>query len=114
MYLYYITLGGFNDILVGIYQMLDYCKKTNRILLLNGFNSVYKINFSQFFNFNDINIICDTNEIISICQKKMNIYPEEFNGKIENIINGQIRISWNPNSVFCNYSSNKMQEIQDY
>lgn len=43
------TLGGFTDILASIYRSVEYCKATNRSLLIDTTKHVYKINFSNYF-----------------------------------------------------------------
>ena len=47
MYLYFEPRGGITDILCNIVRCHNYCKKHNRILLVNGQKSNYTINFSE-------------------------------------------------------------------
>lgn len=70
MYLYLEPLGGFNDMLVGIKLGIEYCIKTNRILLINGIKTDYNINFNDYLAFNHENIIYDSNEIFDIIKEK--------------------------------------------
>lgn len=79
------TKGGFFDIISLVGKGLSYCKKYNRTLLLNTFNSrTYRINFSDYFSFDeisDIKIIYDRFEIKKITNdKNKSIYPEFLNG----------------------------------
>ena len=72
--------GGFCDNLNFINICIQYCKKFNRILLINTKSSfTYKINFSDYFFFNNnqgINIITDINQIEKIVSgKKKSVYP---------------------------------------
>lgn len=70
MYVYFEPQGGFNDILTCLKEQLEYCKRHNRILLVNGMRTCYKINFSDYFDFSEEykNIsILDTEKIKNIC-----------------------------------------------
>ena len=72
--------GGFCDNLQFIDGCIKYCKKYNRILLINMLHSwTYKINFSDYFYFNDsldINVITDINNINKILSdKSKTVYP---------------------------------------
>ncbi len=53
-YLYLQPMGGLNDILCRINYCINYCKNTNRILLLDTYNSFYKINFSEYIDISNI------------------------------------------------------------
>lgn len=76
MYVYLQPCGGLNDILCCTERCLQYCRKYNRILLLDTYNTTYKINFSDYFTFSRNNIICDFNEIKKILKENNNsIYP---------------------------------------
>lgn len=90
MYLYFEPFSGFNDCLCSIIRLIDYCKKYNRILLINGMKSKYKINFSEYFNIINNNIICDTNNIIEIFNKNHTVYPSIFTNRLNDIINNKI------------------------
>ena len=107
MYVYLQPLSGFNDILWLINYTLDYCKKYNRILLLNTVNSIYKINFSDYFDFqeNEKYIIYDIKEIRRIClnpnpNKIQSVYPNFFNNKMEDIIDEKIKFEWLQHNQF--------------
>ena len=95
MYVYLIPQAGFNDTLCSIIKCLNYCLKYNKILLLDTINySVYKINFSDYFDFlQNSNIIYDINEIKKICNnKELTVYPDILNNKLENVMNGELII----------------------
>jgi hypothetical protein len=119
MYVYLQPFGGFNDILWLISYTLDYCKKYNRILLLNTVNSIYKINFSDYFDLqeNNIYIISDIKEIRKICLNQtqtqnlnqnqtqnlnltQTIYPNFFNDKMMDIIDQKIKFEWLQHNEF--------------
>ena len=88
-YVYLIPHGGFNDCLSVIYLTLEYCITYNRILLIDMKHSFYKINLSDFFEFNNIEckIIYDYNEIKKILlKKKRSIYPSTISHDIEYIL----------------------------
>ena len=72
---------GLNDSLCFIQNSIDFCKRYNRILLIDtNYNSLYKFNFSDVFKFiDDKNIIYDSNKIKEILNdKKLTIYPNEI------------------------------------
>jgi hypothetical protein len=74
-YLYFLAALGFNDILCCLNHIIEYCKHHNRIILFDTCNSLYKINFSDYFDLPHINIIYDFNKIINICKDESDIYP---------------------------------------
>jgi len=51
--------------------------------------SVYQVNFSDYINFSYNNVICDTNEIINICNINYTIYPEILKYKMKEILNNK-------------------------
>jgi len=71
-YVLFIPYGGLNDILTGIMNTIQYCKKYNRILLLSMKQSCYRIEFSDYFEIEDmeIPIIYHTNQIKDIITNK--------------------------------------------
>lgn len=79
-YLLFRPRGGFNDILNTIYLCLEYCRKYNRILLIQTLNkySTYNFNFSDIFEFIDpTNIIYNNDDIIKIISNdKLTIFPK--------------------------------------
>ena len=85
--------GGFCDNLDFINICVYYCKKYNRVLLLNTNHSwTYKINFADYFYFNKtltIKVITDINKINQILSiKRKSVYP---NFMTNNIINFRSR-----------------------
>ena len=92
-YLYFYPLCGFSDILWSLHVILLYCKKYDRILLFNTMNSLYKINFSDYFDLPHENIIYDHNEIVKICKEDCDIYPSFLGKNLSDIINGKLNFS---------------------
>jgi hypothetical protein len=80
MYVYFIPCGGLNDILYQITKIIKFCEKYKRTLLLDTTNSVYKINFHDYFTIcnSDINIITNIHDITKIINKQHTIYPEQL------------------------------------
>lgn len=97
MYLYYEPQGGFNDILSGVGILLEYCKIYNRILLLNGMASCYKVNFSDYFDFSEEYkniVILDTEKIKDICTNPdYKIYPNELQYKISDFVKDNYKVN---------------------
>lgn len=93
MYLYCEPRGGITDCFNVIYNAIEYCNKYNKILLVNGNNTCYGINFSDYFNFTNPNIICDKNKIESIISNpNYTIYPPKLQGKLLDIFHGRKKI----------------------
>ena len=84
-YLLFFPKGGLNDMLCNINKIYHYCKKNNRILLINTkINSESEINLSDFFIFNHKNVICDYEEIKNLIYKSnFTIFPREI--KLDNL-----------------------------
>jgi hypothetical protein len=98
MYVYFEPQGGFNDILTGIKELLEYCKIYNRILLVNGMRTTYKINFSDYFDFSekykDI-IILDTKKVKNICiNPHYKIYPNELQDKMSDFLEDKKNLTY--------------------
>ena len=94
-YVYCIPKGGFNDNLCVINRALEYCKKHNRILLVDTINSTYKVDFGNYFKFQDDNIICDAEKIRKILyEKKITIYPSILCEKMNNISDNTIKFTY--------------------
>jgi hypothetical protein len=93
MYVYLEPHGGINDILCTIQRGIDFCRIHKRILLINGIKAVYNINFSDYFTFDNLDIIYDINEVNVILQNIYNnnstVYPNVLKDKILDIINGK-------------------------
>jgi hypothetical protein len=96
MYLYLQPHGGLNDNLVQISKCIDYCKKYNRILLLDTINSTYKVNFGDYFTFDvDLKIIYDIQEIKKILnQKKYTVYPKCMESHMNDVMSGKFHSSY--------------------
>lgn len=81
MYVYFSPQAGFNDILMGILNIIEYCKKSNRILLLDTTNGEYKITFSDYFYIKNIpiKIITDIDLIRTIiADNTLTMYPHSI------------------------------------
>jgi hypothetical protein len=101
MYLYIsIQTGGFNDILCTLYNIMPYCIRFKRTILLNGLNTLYKINFGNYFNYNTDFVITDTTKILDICQEDTSVYPPCLQGKLSSIINNEITFPYKGNKIF--------------
>lgn len=92
MYVYLEPRGGWNDILSAVLFVKEYCKKHNRVLLVNSNKTVYNINFSEYFCLpEDPTIIFDTDSIKKICTNlSYSIFPNEFQHKMLDILEGRI------------------------
>jgi hypothetical protein len=90
MYLYFQPHGGFNDIMCRLADVLDYCSLSNRTLMINMYNQVYRINFSDYFNLENYNIVGNKNDILKIVNDAPDIYPSYIDKKkLIKIINGE-------------------------
>ena len=95
MYIYFIPLGGFNDILCGLKYIINYAQKFNRTVLFDTKNSYYKINFADYFYLPNTNIIYDSNKIKTICdENSSSIYPKFISGNFIDIINGNFEFKF--------------------
>lgn len=100
MYLYCVPKGGFNDMFTQLLICMKYCKKMNRIFLLDTINSEYRINFDEYFSFNEsisknLQIISDYNQIKKIILENpdYSIYPNCFQGRMEEILDGKLKMN---------------------
>ena len=78
-------------------KAINYCKNKNRILLINMKNTrwSYKINFSDYFDFEDNNIIYNYNIIEQIIKKKeYSVYHNCLNNKLVNILNDKLKLNY--------------------
>jgi hypothetical protein len=89
-YLYFQALNGFTDILTSLRDILIYGEKYERIILFDTMNSFYKINFSDYFDLPQKNIIYDFNEIKKICNDDCDIYPSFIGRNMSQIIKGEM------------------------
>ena len=65
-YVLFFPSGGLNGLLGCLESVINYCKKVNRILLFDMKNTLYNINFADYFDILDSFIIYDSNEIKNI------------------------------------------------
>jgi hypothetical protein len=103
-YVYFEPKGGFNDILCNTKRCLEYCIENKRILLVNGIKGTYNINFSDYFDtVSNDNIIFDTGIIEKICSNtSYSIYPNEFQGKMNDILENKIKFHFDRNKrAYC-------------
>lgn len=80
--------GGLNDMLCRIQHCFNYCKKTNRTLIIDTFNSkLFKDDFDIYFNVSDENIIVsNTNEVSTYLLSFSNsIFPKIDNFDVNNL-----------------------------
>ena len=81
-YVMFITKAGINDIFAQVHRIISYCKKHNRILLLDMTTGIYNINFSDYFHIprSECNIIYDTDKIkdILFTQNTLSVYPNHL------------------------------------
>jgi hypothetical protein len=119
MYFYFQPRGGFNDIFSQLILCMKYCVHFKKILLLDTKNSEYRINFSDYFTFNNsitdhLNIITDFNEIKKIVYEnpEFTIYPNCLQGHIKEIIDGDLKMKVKKidekNSTFVDLNDNKL------
>jgi hypothetical protein len=99
-YLYFEPKGGFNDVLCSTALCLGYCMRNNRVLLVNGLKSDYKIHFPDYFETPRFNkyIIYDIEQIKTICLRNSHsIYPSVFQNEMNNILSGKIEFTYTKN-----------------
>jgi len=104
MYLYVQSKGGFNDIFRNLIRSINYCKKYNRIILFNFKNTLYGVNFEEYFYFDNENeefalidgvkIIYKFEKIIEIINNlNYKVYPPEYQHNFKEILDNKI-INW--------------------
>jgi hypothetical protein len=97
-YVLVIPQGGFNDCLCTILRAVEYCKTYNRTLLLHMLGSIYRVNFSDFFDVLPsigCNIIYDINIINDILtNNNYSVHPSNLNNRLTDVLNRQIPITW--------------------
>jgi len=88
-YVYFIPRGGINDTFTQIRRKINYCKKVNRILLLDMNYGIYKINVYDYLYFKNCdNVIYDMNKIKEIVSnKKVSVYPKQIDFSLLDIVN---------------------------
>lgn len=118
-YVYYEPMGGLNDMLCCINYAINYCIKNNRILIINGMKTEYRVNLSDYFSLNINNVILDVNKIINIfANNNFSVYPNEFNGKLMDIVTGKIKFEYHtpysyiywPDNVILKWPYKKIYE----
>jgi hypothetical protein len=85
-YVYFEPTTGFNDILFCILKICNWCKIHNRVLIVNGKKSLYKVDFYNYF---DIPGVLLNPYILKDFQGT--IYPPELQGKMNDILDNKIR-----------------------
>ena len=100
-YILFIPKSGINDCFVSILKTISYCKKNKRTLLLDMTNSLYNINFSDYFFIKklDCDIIYDSNEIknIILCLENSNcltVHPNNLDFNLIDLFNKTNKISF--------------------
>lgn len=104
MYLYFQPKGGFNDIFRDLIVSINYCKKHNLIILFNFKNTLYGVNFEEYFYFDDENeefALIDGVKIIYKFEKiseiinnlDYKVYPPEYQQNMKEILDNKI-INW--------------------
>ena len=94
-YIYCIPFGGFGDQLATINKAIKYCKKYNRILIIDTQKSKYNVNYEEYFGFQYENVILDKNKIdLLICNSELTIYPDIFDGKRRELIDNKINFTY--------------------
>lgn len=97
-YVLVIPQGGFNDCLCTILRAVEYCKTYSRTLLLHMVGSIYRVNFSDFFDvspFIGCDIIYDLNIIKDILiNNNYSVHPSSLNNRLIDVLNGQVPITW--------------------
>lgn len=119
MYLYLQSKGGFNDILRNVVRSIDFCRKHQRILLFDFKNTIYNVNFSDYFFFEDENeeyVIINGVTIIYnfltikqiLLENESSVSPIEYQNKMNDILYKDylknVRIKLPENN--CNTSNN--------
>jgi hypothetical protein len=127
-YFYLIPKGGLNDMLSQIYLSVEYCKKFNRVLLIDTLKSHYQINMSDYFDLsniekkNNIRIIYDINKICKLdIQDSTSFYPNciDMESYLK-ILKGEIKINYcnNKNGYvdldFCRFIIPNENLSEDY
>ena len=106
-YVLVIPQGGFNDCLCTILRAVEYCKTYNRTLLLHMLGSIYRVNFSDFFDVLPsigCNIIYDINIINDILTNKPHsVYPSCLNNLLKDVLHNNVRYRYKnvKHGYFC-------------
>ena len=99
-YVLFIPQGGLNDCFSRITDVIEYCKNNKRILLLDMTNSVYNINFSDYFNIKNFNFIIYNsykikNIILSLKNSNhLTVYPNNLHFNLIDLFDKTKKISF--------------------
>jgi hypothetical protein len=82
-YLYFVPRGGLNDTFKNMIDVVNYCKKSKRTILLDTYigGPGYNINFSDYFEIKNcgVEIIYDINLIKDIVKNtNLSVYPDNL------------------------------------
>lgn len=86
-YLYFIPLGGFNDILCRIQEYYDFCKKTKRKLYIDTYYSPYKTNMFDHIKIDKNKVIdLNFNNFLNFIKDDISIFPNINKENLSKII----------------------------
>ena len=100
-YVLFIPQGGINDCFTSIVRVISYCKRNKRTLLLDITNSIYNINFSDYFYIKKLDccIIYNSNEIKNIILSLENsncltVYPNNLDFNLIDLFDKTKKVSF--------------------
>jgi len=107
-YVLFVPKSGLNDNFANISKAISYCKLEKRTLLLDMTNSLYKINFSDYFNIEnlDCDIIYNSNEIKNILvdlenRNLMTVHPKNLGLNLIDLFDtNEIKFSYQYNKSY--------------
>ena len=92
-YLYFIPMGGFNDILCRIQECYDFCKKTKRKLYIDTFYSPYKTNLFKYIKLAENKVIdLSFDKLLHFIKDDISIFPNINKEELFKIIYHKLRI----------------------
>ena len=98
-YVLFIPQGGLNDCFARIWEVIDYCKAQDRILLLDMTRSHYTINFGHYFHIKDCKckIVYHTEIIKEIIKSKnFSVFPTNLPCKLIDVLSDtSIKLEYN-------------------
>jgi hypothetical protein len=98
-YVMFVPVGGFNDILTGILNSIDYCKQYNRTLLIPMKWSCYSIELSDYFDIEDMGIRI-LYESVQIKQHVSNKTVYKFDIDLNEVLDGKVPFKWADAGVY--------------
>lgn len=98
-YMYLHAGGGFNDILMGLYNALKFCEETDRVLLFDLAQTVYGVPFDRYFSWSDDKVITDKSVIEEILSRDLSVFPPQLTGRSHMIMDGSVRFGFTPDPV---------------